>query len=350
MLTLSDFDFPLPPDLIAQSALPDRSASRLLVVERTAPEDTADAVRLVDRAFSDILEYLSSNDLLVFNDTRVIKARFFGQKPSGGRIEVLVERVVDSHTVLAQVRASKTPAEGSPLHLADGAFTVTVGPRVDQFFTLRFPEPALDLIERYGRLPLPPYITHDPDAYDETRYQTVYARNPGAVAAPTAGLHFDDALFARLDATGIRRAFLTLHVGAGTFQPVRTEDLSDHKMHSEWYAVTPELADAVRDTRARGGRVIAVGTTSLRALESAADADGTLRAGTGDTDIFITPGYRFRAVDALITNFHLPKSTLLMLVSALAGVEAIRAAYRHAVAQRYRFFSYGDAMLLTRRD
>ncbi|MCA3185379.1 tRNA preQ1(34) S-adenosylmethionine ribosyltransferase-isomerase QueA [Cupriavidus sp.] len=350
MLTLSDFDFPLPPELIAQSALPDRSASRLLVVERTAPDDTADAVRLVDRAFSDILEYLSPDDLLVFNDTRVIKARFFGQKPSGGRIEVLVERVVDSHTVLAQVRASKTPAEGSPLHLADGAFTVTVGPRVDQFFTLRFPQPALDLIERFGRLPLPPYITHDPDAYDETRYQTVYARNPGAVAAPTAGLHFDDALFARLDAAGIRRAFLTLHVGAGTFQPVRTEDLSEHKMHSEWYAVTPELADAVRETRARGGRVIAVGTTSLRALESAAAEDGTLRPGTGDTDIFITPGYRFRAVDALITNFHLPKSTLLMLVSALAGVEAIRAAYRHAVAERYRFFSYGDAMLLTRRD
>jgi S-adenosylmethionine:tRNA ribosyltransferase-isomerase len=258
--------------------------------------------------------------------------------------------VLDSHTVLAQVRASKTPAEGSALHLADDAFSVTVGPRVDQFFTLRFPEPALDLIERYGRLPLPPYITHDPDAYDETRYQTVYARNPGAVAAPTAGLHFDDALFARLDMAGIRRAFLTLHVGAGTFQPVRTENLAEHKMHSEWFAITPELADAVRETRARGGRVIAVGTTSLRALESAAGEDGVLRAGQGDTDIFITPGYRFRVVDALITNFHLPKSTLLMLVSALAGVEAIRAAYRHAVAERYRFFSYGDAMLLTRRD
>lgn len=312
MLTLSDFDFPLPPELIAQSALPDRSASRLLVVERTAPEDTSEAVRLVDRAFSDILEYLNPDDLLVFNDTRVIKARFFGHKPSGGRIEVLVERVVDTHTVLAQVRASKTPAEGSLLHLADDAFAVTVGPRVDQFFTLRFPEPALDLIERYGRLPLPPYITHDPDAYDETRYQTVYARNPGAVAAPTAGLHFDDALFARLDAAGIRRAFLTLHVGAGTFQPVRTENLSEHKMHSEWYAISPELADAVRETRARGGRVIAVGTTSLRALESAAAEDGTLEAGSGDTDIFITPGYAFRIVDALITNFHLPKSTLLM--------------------------------------
>ncbi|QBY54215.1 tRNA preQ1(34) S-adenosylmethionine ribosyltransferase-isomerase QueA [Cupriavidus oxalaticus] len=350
MLTLSDFDFPLPPELIAQSALPDRSASRLLVVERLAPADTADAVRLVDRAFSDIVDYLRREDLLVFNDTRVIKARFFGHKPSGGKVEVLVERVLDSHTVLAQVRASKTPGEGSALHLAQDAFTVTVGPRVDQFFTLRFPEPALDLIERYGRLPLPPYITHDPDAYDETRYQTVYARNPGAVAAPTAGLHFDDALFARLDAAGVRRAFLTLHVGAGTFQPVRTENLAEHKMHSEWYAVSEELAQAVRETRARGGRVIAVGTTSLRALESAAQPDGTLTAGSGDTDIFITPGYRFRLVDALITNFHLPKSTLLMLVSALAGVEAIRATYRHAVEQRYRFFSYGDAMLLTRRN
>ncbi len=349
MLTLSDFDFPLPPELIAQSALPDRSASRLLVVERLAPEDTADAVRMADRAFSDIVDYLRPDDLLVFNDTRVIKARFFGHKPSGGRIEVLVERVLDTHTVLAQVRASKTPAEGSALHLADDAFAVTVGPRVDQFFTLRFPEPALDLIERYGRLPLPPYITHDPDAYDETRYQTVYARSPGAVAAPTAGLHFDDALFARLDAAGVRRAFLTLHVGAGTFQPVRTENLAEHKMHAECYAISEELAPGVRDTRARGGRVIAVGTTSLRALESAAQPDGTLAAGSGDTDIFITPGYRFRLVDALITNFHLPKSTLLMLVSALAGVQAIRAAYRHAVEQRYRFFSYGDAMLLTRQ-
>jgi len=349
-LTLSDFDFPLPPELVAQTALPDRSASRLLVVERVAPEDTAEAVRLLDRAFSDITDYLRPDDLLVFNDTRVIKARFFGQKASGGKIEALVERVLDTHTVLAQVRASKTPPEGSRLILADGAFEVTVGPRVDQFFTLVFPGPALDLIEQYGRLPLPPYITHDPDAYDETRYQTVYARNPGAVAAPTAGLHFDDALFARLDAAGIRRAFLTLHVGAGTFQPVRTENLAEHKMHSEWYAISPELAGAVAETRRRGGRVIAVGTTSLRALESAADADGALAPGSGDTDIFITPGYRFRLIDALITNFHLPKSTLLMLVSALAGVEAIRAAYRHAVDQRYRFFSYGDAMLLTRQN
>lgn len=344
MLTLSDFDFPLPPELIAQTALPDRSASRLLVV-RTGADGVTE---LDDRAFADLTDYLRPNDLLVFNDTRVIKARFFGHKASGGKIEVLVERVLDTDTVLAQVRASKTPAEGSTLRLAD-AFDVTVGARVDQFFTLRFPEPALDLIERFGRLPLPPYITHDPDAYDESRYQTVYARHPGAVAAPTAGLHFDDALFARLDAHGVRRAFLTLHVGAGTFQPVRTENLAEHKMHSEWYAISEELAQAVRDTRAAGGRVIAVGTTSLRALESAATPEGELLAGSGDTDIFITPGYRFKLIDALITNFHLPKSTLLMLVSALAGIEPIRLAYRHAVEQRYRFFSYGDAMLLQRQ-
>ncbi|TWG85726.1 S-adenosylmethionine:tRNA ribosyltransferase-isomerase [Cupriavidus gilardii J11] len=344
MLTLSDFDFPLPPELIAQTALPDRSASRLLVVQT----DAGGATRLADRAFSDLIEYLRPQDLLVFNDTRVIKARFFGHKPSGGKVEVLIERLLDDHQALAQVRASKTPAEGSTLRLAD-AFDVTVGPRVDQFFTLRFPEPALDLIERHGRLPLPPYIEHDPDAYDESRYQTVYARKPGAVAAPTAGLHFDDALFAQLDAHGVRRAFLTLHVGAGTFQPVRTENIAEHKMHSEWYEISPALAQAVQETRAAGGRVIAVGTTSLRALESAATPEGTLTAGSGDTDIFITPGYRFRVVDALITNFHLPKSTLLMLVSALAGIEPIRQAYRHAVEQRYRFFSYGDAMLLERQ-
>ncbi len=271
----------------------------------------------MDRAFSDITEYLRPDDLLVFNDTRVIKARFFGHKPSGGKVEVLVERVLDTHTVLAQVRASKTPAEGSPLHLADDAFAVTVGPRVDQFFTLRFPEPALDLIEQYGRLPLPPYITHDPDAYDETRYQTVYARNPGAVAAPTAGLHFDDALFARLDAAGVRRAFLTLHVGAGTFQPVRTENIAEHKMHSEWYAISPELADAVRETRARAARHCGGHDLAARA-GIGRQARWHARRRSGDTDIFITPGYQFRLVDALITNFHLPKSTLLMLVSALA--------------------------------
>lgn len=347
-MLLSDFDFDLPPELIAQSALPDRAASRLLVVDQDDVGDTG-SVRLHDRQFRDIVPLLEPGDLLVFNDTRVLKARFFGQKASGGQVEVLVERILDTHTVLAQIRASKSPREGSTLRLAD-AFDVTVGPRAEPFFTLRFPAPCLDLIEQYGRLPLPPYIEHTPDSVDETRYQTVYARHPGAVAAPTAGLHFNDELFAALDAKGVQRAFLTLHVGAGTFQPVRVENVAEHRMHSEWYSISDALATQVEATRAAGKRVIAVGTTSLRALESAANEDGTLRAGNGDTDIFITPGYRFRAIDALITNFHLPKSTLLMLVSALAGMEPIRIAYRHAIAERYRFFSYGDAMFLTRRD
>ena len=342
MLTLSDFDFDLPPELIAQTALPDRTASRLLAVRHAK-----DGVHFEDRQFADLVDYLRPGDLLVFNDTRVIKARFFGHKASGGKVEVLVERLLDEHTVLAQIRSSKSPVEGTTLRLAD-AFDVTVGPRAEPFFTLRFPQPALDLIEQYGRLPLPPYIEHDPDSFDETRYQTVYARNPGAVAAPTAGLHFDDALFAKLDAMGVKRGFLTLHVGAGTFQPVRVENIAEHRMHSEWYEITAELAEAIRATRAAGGRIVAVGTTSMRALESAAQPDGTLNACSGETDIFITPGYRFRAVDLLVTNFHLPKSTLLMLVSAFAGMNAIRGAYQHAIAQRYRFFSYGDAMLLTR--
>ncbi|MDO3619630.1 tRNA preQ1(34) S-adenosylmethionine ribosyltransferase-isomerase QueA [Ralstonia pseudosolanacearum] len=344
MLTLSDFDFDLPPELIAQTALPDRTASRLL-----AARHDAQGTHFDDRQFADLVDYLRPGDLLVFNDTRVIKARFFGHKASGGKIEVLVERLLDEHTVLAQIRSSKSPVAGSTLRLAD-AFDVTVGPRHEPFFTLRFPQPALELIEQYGRLPLPPYIEHTPDSFDETRYQTVYARTPGAVAAPTAGLHFDDALFARLDAMGVRRGFLTLHVGAGTFSPVRVENIAEHRMHSEWYAISPELAEAIRATRAAGGRIVAVGTTSMRALESAAQPGGTLAAGSGETDIFITPGYRFRLVDALVTNFHLPKSTLLMLVSAFAGLETIRAAYRHAIAQRYRFFSYGDAMFLTRAE
>ena len=259
MLTLSDFDFDLPPELIAQTALPDRTASRLLAVRRAG-----DAVHFEDRQFADLVDYLRPGDLLVFNDTRVIKARFFGQKASGGKVEVLVERLLDEHTVLAQIRSSKSPVEGTTLRLAD-AFDVTVGPRAEPFFTLRFPQPALDLIEQYGRLPLPPYIEHDPDSFDETRYQTVYARNPGAVAAPTAGLHFDDALFAKLDAMGIQRGFLTLHVGAGTFQPVRVENIAEHRMHSEWYEITAELAEAIRATRAAGGRIIAVGTTSASA-------------------------------------------------------------------------------------
>ena len=348
MFTLSDFDFDLPPELIAQTALPERSASRLLEVDGFATP-----ARFIDRRFAQLPECITPGDLLVFNDTKVLKARFLGQKASGGKIEVLVERLTGERTALAQVRASKSPAPGTTLRLA-GAFDVTVGERVEPFHTLHFPDDCLTLIEQFGRLPLPPYIGHDPDATDETRYQTVFAQNPGAVAAPTAGLHFDDALLARLDERGVERATLTLHVGAGTFQPVRVENLAEHRMHSEWYQLPQTLVDRIAATKARGNRVIAVGTTSMRALEAAArDADAAgraLAATAAETDIFITPGYRFRVVDRLVTNFHLPKSTLLMLVSAFAGIETIRSAYRHAIEERYRFFSYGDAMLLTRKD
>ena len=339
MYSLSDFDFELPPELIAQLPLPQRSASRLLEVGQD---------RLVDRAFTDLPSLLQPGDLLVFNDTRVLKARFFGAKESGGKVEVLVERVLDTRTVLAQVRASKTPRAGSRLRLSD-AFDVEVGERAGEFFTLVFPGDVFELIEAHGRLPLPPYIEHAAGAQDEERYQTVYAREPGAVAAPTAGLHFDEALFARLADMDVERAFVTLHVGAGTFQPVRSENLAEHVMHSEWYTISQSTVDQVRQTRERGNRVIAVGTTSMRALESAS-VGGTQAAGSADTRLFITPVYRFQTVDRLITNFHLPKSTLLMLVSAFAGYDTIRQAYRHAIQQRYRFFSYGDAMLLTRAD
>jgi S-adenosylmethionine:tRNA ribosyltransferase-isomerase len=348
MFTLSDFDFNLPPELIAQTALAERSASRLLEVDNRHASAT-----FTDRHFADLPGLLEPGDLLVFNDTKVLKARFLGQKASGGRIEVLVERLTGPTTALAQVRASKSPAAGTVLRLAD-AFDVIVGERVEPFYTLHFPAECLTLIEQHGRLPLPPYIEHDPDAFDETRYQTVYAANPGAVAAPTAGLHFDQPLFDTLDERGVKRATLTLHVGAGTFQPVRVENLAEHKMHSEWYQLPQALADDIARTKARGNKVIAVGTTSMRALEAAArdaaEASRPLSATTTETDIFITPGYGFRVVDRLVTNFHLPKSTLMMLVSAFAGMETIREAYRHAIEERYRFFSYGDAMLLSRRD
>jgi len=336
MYSLSDFDFDLPPERIAQLPLPDRSASRLLHV---------DGQRLVDRHFADIVDQLSPGDLLVMNDTRVLKARFFGVKETGGNVEVLVERVLDSRTVLAQVRASKSPKPGNRIRLAD-AFDVVAGERAGEFFTLTFDGDVFELIEAHGRLPLPPYIEHTADAFDETRYQTVYSREPGAVAAPTAGLHFDDALLAKLKDKGIVFAYVTLHVGAGTFQPVRVEVLAEHKMHTEWYTVPQATVDAVRAARAAGRDVVAVGTTSLRALESASQS-GQLEAGSADTALFITPGYTFKTVTRLITNFHLPKSTLLMLVSAFAGYAEIRAAYAHAIASEYRFFSYGDAMLLT---
>lgn len=337
MYLLSDYDFLLPPELIAQTPLPERSASRLLQV---------DGNRLIDRQFAEITDLLSPGDLLVFNDTRVLKARFYGVKSSGGKVEVLVERVLDARTVHAQVRASKSPQAGSTIRLAD-AFEVTVGERAGEFYTLNFPGDVFELIEAHGRLPLPPYIEHDADAVDEERYQTVYAKTPGAVAAPTAGLHFDQALLARLREKGVNMAYVTLHVGAGTFQPVRNENLNEHQMHSEWYTISQETVDAVKAARSCGRRVVAVGTTSLRALESASQS-GELVAGGADTQLFIRPGYRFQTVDRLITNFHLPKSTLLMLVSAFAGYDEIRAAYKHAIVHRYRFFSYGDAMLLSR--
>jgi S-adenosylmethionine:tRNA ribosyltransferase-isomerase len=336
MYSLSDFDFHLPQELIAQLPLPERSASRLLHV---------DGDRLFDRTFAEIIDLLSPGDLLVFNNTRVLKARFFGAKESGGKVEVLVERVLDTRHVLAQVRASKSPKAGSSIRLAD-AFDVIVGERAGEFFTLQFPSDVFDLIETYGRLPLPPYIEHAAGEFDEKRYQTVYAKEPGAVAAPTAGLHFDQPLLDKLRDKGVQFAYVTLHVGAGTFQPVRTENLAEHKMHSEWYTIPQETVDAVRTARAAGRNVVAVGTTSMRALESASQS-GELKAGSADTNLFITPGYTFKTVDRMITNFHLPKSTLLMLVSAFAGYQQIRAAYAHAIEKRYRFFSYGDAMLLT---
>lgn len=338
MFTLEDFDFSLPEALIAQHPAAERAASRLLHVE---------GGRLSDLHFSNLPELLLPGDLLVMNDTKVIKARLFGQKDTGGQVEVMLERIVDARHAVAQVRASKSPKAGARLRLAD-AFTVRVTGRAERFFELAL-EDAGDfwsLAEAHGRLPLPPYITHVPEAEDEKRYQTVYARHPGAVAAPTAGLHFDVDLLALLEKQGVRTAKLTLHVGAGTYQPVRVTHIAEHRMHRERYELPAETAAAIQETRARGERVIAVGTTSLRALESAALGDGSVQAGAGETEIFITPGYRFRVVDRLITNFHLPKSTLLMLVSAFAGLAHIRSAYAHAIGQGYRFFSYGDAMLL----
>jgi S-adenosylmethionine:tRNA ribosyltransferase-isomerase len=337
MYTLSDFDFDLPTELIAQVPLPERAASRLLKVGDTQCED---------RVFSELPSFLQAGDVLVFNDTKVLNARFYGVKQSGGKVEVLVERVLDARTVLAQVRASKSPLPGTGLRLAD-SFDVSVGERSGEFFVLHFPSDAIELIDRYGQLPLPPYIQHAADATDAQRYQTVYAKHPGAVAAPTAGLHFDQALLDQLQQQGVLLTWLTLHVGAGTFQPVRTENLAEHQMHSEWYRLPQTTVDIIETAKRSGRKVIAVGTTSMRALESASQT-GKLVAGSSDTQLFVTPGYQFKTVDRLITNFHLPKSTLMMLVSAFAGVDRIRHAYSHAIAQRYRFFSYGDAMLLDR--
>jgi S-adenosylmethionine:tRNA ribosyltransferase-isomerase len=342
-LTVDDFDFPLPPELIAQHPAAERRGSRLLHLCGQRP---------VDRKFAELPTLLAPGDLLVFNDTKVIKARFFGVKETGGQVEIMLERIVDARHAICQIRASKAPKTGCLLRLAD-AFTVRMSGRAGtdgDFFALELVDRDnfWELAETYGKLPLPPYIAHPAEGADETRYQTVYAREPGAVAAPTAGLHFDEAMLATLRAQGVGTAFVTLHVGAGTYRPVRVDKIADHRMHSERYEVPAATAAAIATTRAAGGRIVAVGTTSLRTLESAAADDGSVNAGSGETDIFITPGYRFKVVDRLITNFHLPKSTLMMLVSAFAGYDAIRTAYAHAVAERYRFFSYGDAMLLER--
>jgi len=349
-LTLEDFDYELPPELIAQHPLAARSASRLL---RLTDERLAgDAIS--DHAFADLPEFFAPGDLFVFNDTKVIKARLAGVRESGGKIEVLIERVLDAHEAFAMVRASNAPRAGTRFLFGDGPdqrAAATVTGREGDLFHLRFEgeDTVYDILDRVGAVPLPPYITHAADEDDEHRYQTVYARTPGAVAAPTAGLHFDEALFDRLRARGVEFAHLTLHVGAGTFQPVRVTKLAEHRMHIERYEIPAATVEAIRRAQADRRRVVSVGTTTLRALESAARS-GELVAGAGETDLFITPGYRFRTADALITNFHLPKSTLLMLVSAFAGMAPIRRAYRHAVEARYRFFSYGDAMLIDRRE
>lgn len=342
MLHRQDFHFDLPPDLIAQQPLARRADSRLLTLDGATGQ-------LGDRLFHELPALLAPGDLLVFNDTRVIPARLYGRKASGGRIELLVERLLDDQRALVQIRASKAPKSGTLLRL-DAGFTAIVLDRRDNLFEIRTDgdQPLLALLEHYGQIPLPPYITRQPTGQDAERYQTVYARHPGAVAAPTAGLHFDEALLERIAAMGVASAFITLHVGAGTFQPVRVERVAEHLMHAEAIEIRAEVCEQILAARNRGGRVVAVGTTAVRALEAASDERGVPRPWRGETRIFIYPGYRFRCVDALITNFHLPESTLLMLVAAFVGRAAIMNAYRHAIEQRYRFFSYGDAMFITR--
>ena len=337
VLKRSDFKFDLPAELIAQTPLEQRSASRLLRLRRSGG--------FADAMFRDLPGYLEKGDLLVFNNTRVIPARLFGRKETGGRVEVMLERLLSERDCLVQLRVSKPVKEGGRILLDDGSFLEMRG-REGSFFLLHAPDENLSTImERCGHMPLPPYITREDTAEDRERYQTVYARNPGAVAAPTAGLHFDNDLLAQIDTIGVERAEVTLHVGAGTFQPVRCEEIEDHSMHAEYLEVSSAVCAAVERTRSRGGRVIAVGTTAVRSLETAAQS-GSLQPFAGDSRIFIYPGYEFRVIDGLVTNFHLPESTLLMLVCALAGRENVLAAYRHAVQERYRFFSYGDAMLV----
>ncbi len=345
----AQFEFALPPELIAQHPAPQRDAARLLRVQTQGGR-----LQLHDGRIPDLLEALAPGDVLVVNDTRVIKARLRGEKTSGGRVEILLERAVSAHRALVQLRTSHSPRPGTSLRFpalsgSGPVFTATVTGREDDLFALEFVQPLDEVLEAAGEIPLPPYIQHAPADDDAARYQTVYAREPGAVAAPTAGLHLSESLLAALPARGVTLARITLHVGAGTFQPVRAERLCEHRMHSERYEVPAETAECVNAARAAGHRVVAVGTTSVRALESSVH-DCQVRAGAGETRLFILPGFRFQVVDRLLTNFHLPGSTLMMLVSAFAGTATIQAAYRHAVAQRYRFFSYGDAMLLERPD
>ncbi len=335
-MKLQQFDFHLPPELIAQAPAASRDASRLLVVN--------DEGRLSDHVFGELPAFIEPGDLMVFNDTKVIRARLFGAKETGGKVEVMVERILDSHHVLASIRTSHPPKPGSMLNFGEDRAGVIE--KREPFHVLRFHEEAAEVIERCGKLPLPPYIAHAATQCDEERYQTVYAKHPGAVAAPTAGLHFDEKMLKKIAGMGVDIAHVTLHVGAGTFQPVRVENILEHKMHSEVFHVPQEVMDRVELAKARGKKVISVGTTALRALESAA----LYGKNAGETSIYITPGYQFRVVDRLLTNFHLPKSTLLMLVSAFAGMEAIRGAYQHAIKENYRFFSYGDAMLLEKKS
>jgi S-adenosylmethionine:tRNA ribosyltransferase-isomerase len=338
----SDFNYLLPDELIAQKPLASRDASRLLCMNR-------DTGQIIDRQFTDFIDLIHADDLLVFNDTKVIPARLFGKKSSGGKVEILIERIVDDRHAIAHIKASKSPKAGAVLELDNGYYCEVQG-REDDLFKLEFTgvDNVLNLLEEIGHIPLPPYITRADDESDTQRYQTVFAKQAGAVAAPTAGLHFDEAMMEKIKVKGVQTAFVTLHVGSGTFQPVRVENLADHLMHKEYFIVSSETVTAVEQTRARGGRVIAIGTTAVRALESASRS-GELVTGFGDTDLFITPPhYEFKSVDAMLTNFHLPESTLLMLVSAFAGYQPIMNAYQHAIKQSYRFFSYGDAMFLSR--
>lgn len=335
----SAFNYTLPEHLIAQQPLPERSASRMLCMNKQTGA-------LHDRLFTDFAGMLGPRDLLVFNNTKVIRARLFGRKQTGGKVEILLERILDDHRALAHLRASKSPKAGAQIEL-DNNFVCTVTGREGDLFGLAF-DPrysVVEILDQIGHMPLPPYITRADESADFTRYQTVFAQQAGAVAAPTAGLHFDQAMLDRLERQGITKAFVTLHVGSGTFQPVRVENLDEHIMHKEYYSVPEQTVDLVRQARQQGSRIVAIGTTAVRALESASQT-GELRAGCGDTSLFITPGYRFKCVDALLTNFHLPESTLLMLISAFAGYHAVMHAYQHAIAEQYRFFSYGDAMFL----